>query len=193
MWTPQIIRLGLLVSDGDVQAEQLIKPGKLGHQVLDCPPHVLSRVKSVLVYMEKNTHLCDALSFQTVSMGTMDLPSDFPDACLSISWFKSVWCHSVEVRFTRNYLRKKGRSPFFGCGLRSWLSIYCSSHILLVKDTEFIQGRHSLPPFSRWCHKELEDNTWTTTYQMYSIYREKSQSWESFLKREDQSIRIMQG
>lgn len=86
----------------------------------------------------KDAHLYGALSVLTGRMSSMDLPSEFQDECLSTRWFQNVRFYSVKVRFSWNYLRKKGRSTFFVCGLSTNSGYTVVLHILFVKDTEFL-------------------------------------------------------
>lgn len=74
--------MGLLVSDGDFQKEPLVISRKLRHQVLDCPHHLLSSVKGVLIHGEE----IFTFFWCSVSCDRWDwlhgLPSEIPKACL---------------------------------------------------------------------------------------------------------------
>lgn len=133
--------------------EPLIIPSKLGYQVLHCSHYLLSSVKECWYADKKATHFYSALSVETGRLCPMRLPSEFPNAFLSTGWFQMVGCNSVEVKKARNYIRVGG--PLSLCVGSEDGSIYTVIfHILLVKDTEFVWCRHSLPSHSRWPNKD---------------------------------------
>lgn len=101
MWGPDRSRSGLLVSDGCFQPEPLVIPRVFGHQVLDCPHHAVSSVKGALVQPRGKVHNCTVRCQVLIGMmGSMRLPSEFPDMCLSTSCFLRFGCNSVEVRLS---------------------------------------------------------------------------------------------
>lgn len=121
--------------------------------------HICRVVSRGCWYTERHdTDLYGPPSVLTSWMGSMGLPPEYANTCLSAGWLQSVGYNSVEVRFSRKYLRKIGWSSFFECWLSSWHSRLCILFILLVKPHSDFSQEDTV-----FCHLSGDEtNNWKT-------------------------------